>query len=50
MNPQWATASFFLLSFFFHLGNALLWRKPYLRLLASGYRAVHNPHPHPLTL
>jgi len=33
----WATASFFLLSFFFHLGNALLWRKPYLRLLASGY-------------
>jgi len=33
----WATACFFLLSFFFHLGNALLWRKPYLRLLASGY-------------
>ena len=34
---QWATACFFLLSFLFHLGNALLWRKPYLRLLASGY-------------
>jgi len=33
----WATACFFLLSFLFHLGNALLWRKPYLRLLASGY-------------
>lgn len=33
----WTTACFFLLSFVFHLGNALLWRKPYLRLLASGY-------------
>ena len=36
LNPQWTTACFFLLSFVFHLGNALLWRKPYLRLLASG--------------
>jgi len=33
----WATACFFGLSCLFHLGNALLWRKPYLRLLASGY-------------
>jgi len=33
----WAVACFFLLSCFFHLGNALLWRPLYLRALASGY-------------
>jgi len=32
-----ATACFFLLSCVFHLGNALLWRKPYFRALAQGY-------------
>jgi hypothetical protein len=43
MHPQWATACFFGLSCLFHLGNALLWRKPYLRLLASGYAQSSNP-------
>lgn len=33
----WATGSFFLVCAFFHLGNALLWRDIYLRLLSQCY-------------
>ena len=49
MRPQWATACFFGLSCLFHLGNALLWRAPYLRLLASGYAPSRNPRLNPST-
>ena len=37
MHLTWATACFFFLSCFAHLGNALVWKKQYLRALASGY-------------
>jgi len=33
----WAVAAFFLICAFFHLGNALLWRGLYLRLLSQCY-------------